>query len=116
MTLIGILAIIVVLSIPSQSYSRMKQFVDRPINPVECPAGQVKDWAGICWDKSVAKACITCAPGSAAPAENPSPQAAKASTAKNISICREILTKSSEAGSTASPSDIQECKAFFMVR
>ena len=64
----------------------------------------------------MAKACITCAPGSAAPAEKPSPEAAKASTAKNISICREILTKSSEAGSTASPSDIQECKAFFMVR
>ena len=84
--------------------------------PEPCPAGQVRDWAGFCWDKSVAKACITCAPGSAAPAEKPSPEVAKASTAKNISICREILTKSSEAGSTASPSDIQECKAFFMVR
>ena len=47
---------------------------------------------------------------------NPSPEAAKALTDKSISICREILTKSSEAGSTASPSDIEKCKAFFMVR
>jgi len=30
-----------------------------------CPAGQVRDWADICWDKSVAKACPTCELGSA---------------------------------------------------
>jgi hypothetical protein len=37
----------------------------------QCPAGKVKDWAGICFNKSEAKACPTCAPGSAAAAENP---------------------------------------------
>jgi hypothetical protein len=35
----------------------------------ECPSGQVKDWAGICFKESEAKACPTCAPGSAAAAE-----------------------------------------------
>jgi hypothetical protein len=37
----------------------------------ECPSGQIKDWAGICFNKSEAKACLTCAPGSAAAAEKP---------------------------------------------
>ncbi|MGC2574097.1 MAG: hypothetical protein WA364_21495 [Candidatus Nitrosopolaris sp.] len=37
-----------------------------------CPSGQIKDWAGICFKESEAKACPTCAPGSAAAAEKPS--------------------------------------------
>src|SRR5262249_54635872 len=36
-----------------------------------CPEGKVRDWAGICFNKNEAKACLTCAPGSAAPAEEP---------------------------------------------
>ena len=39
--------------------------------PEPCPAGKVRDWAGICFNKSEAKACLTCEPGSAAPAEKP---------------------------------------------
>jgi hypothetical protein len=37
-----------------------------------CSAGQIKDWAGICFKESEAKACPTCAPGSAAAAEKSS--------------------------------------------
>jgi hypothetical protein len=37
-----------------------------------CPFGQIKDWAGICFKESEAKACPTCAPGSAAAAEKSS--------------------------------------------
>ncbi|MGC2684155.1 MAG: hypothetical protein WA323_20020, partial [Candidatus Nitrosopolaris sp.] len=36
-----------------------------------CPAGEVKDWAGLCFKESEAKACPTCVPGSAAAAEKP---------------------------------------------
>jgi hypothetical protein len=32
----------------------------------KCSAGKVKDWAGICFPESEAKACLTCTPGSAA--------------------------------------------------
>jgi len=31
----------------------------------KCSAGKVKDWAGVCFPESEAKACPTCAPGSA---------------------------------------------------
>lgn len=37
-----------------------------------CPFGQIKDWAGICFKDSEAKACPTRAPGSAAAAEKSS--------------------------------------------
>jgi hypothetical protein len=67
MILISILAILlVVTTISSQSHVKKAS-----ASSESCPAGQVKDWAGICFNKSEAKACPTCAPGSAAPAEKP---------------------------------------------
>ena len=65
MILIGILAILlVVTTISSQSYVKKAS-----ASSESCPAGQLKDWLGICFNKSQAKACPTCAPGSAAAAE-----------------------------------------------
>jgi len=43
----------------------------------DCPSGQIKDWAGICFKESEAKACPTCAPGSAAAGEKSSTSAPK---------------------------------------
>lgn len=74
MTLIGILAILLMVStISSQSYVKKASALFTPMHGIgSCPAGKVRDWAGICFNKSEAKACLTCAPGScAAPAENP---------------------------------------------
>jgi hypothetical protein len=79
MTLIGILAILlVVTAISSQSYVKKASALFTPMHGIgSCPAGKVRDWAGICFNKSEAKACITCAPGSAAPAEKPESTAAE---------------------------------------
>ena len=84
MTLIGILAILLMVgTISSQSYVKKASAFFTPMHGVgSCPAGKVRDWAGICFNKSEAKACINCAPGSAAPAEKPTEAAEKpASTA-----------------------------------
>ena len=65
MILIGILAILlVVTAISSQSYVKKASAL---FGSGPCPAGKVRNWAGICFNKSEAKACLTCAPGSAAP-------------------------------------------------
>src|SRR5215472_1988341 len=70
MTLIGILAILLMVgTISSQSYVKKASALSFGSGP--CPAGKVRDWTGICFNKSEAKACPTCAPGSAAPAEKP---------------------------------------------
>jgi hypothetical protein len=53
----------------------------------QCSAGEVKDWAGICFNKSETKACPACAPGSAAAAEKP-----------NTSPPEEKITKTQPAG------------------
>jgi hypothetical protein len=66
------LILTMVATIPSQIYVKKASALFTPMHGIgSCPAGKVRDWAGICFDKSVAKACITCAPGSAAPAEKP---------------------------------------------
>ncbi len=54
-------SLLVLVTTSSQSYVQKAS-----ASSGSCPAGQVKDWAGICFNKSEAKACITCTPGSAA--------------------------------------------------
>jgi hypothetical protein len=72
MILIGILAILVVVIMSSQSYLKAseKTFTRGPsantTAGTNCPAGEVKDYTGICSKESEAKACPSCNPGSAA--------------------------------------------------
>ena len=59
-------------TISSQPYVRKTSAQFTPMHGIgSCSAGKVRDWAGICFNKSEAKACLTCAPGSAAPPEKP---------------------------------------------
>lgn len=102
MILIGILAILVVVTISSQSYVKKTSALFSPMYGIgSCPAGKVRDWVGICFDKSLAKACLTCAPGSAALVEKPSHTASeKAKNAAVIkAICHDLETKGGTGGS-----------------
>jgi hypothetical protein len=64
------LAVILLLAVLLLSVFSSVSYVKKA-SAAECPSGQIKDWAGICFNKSEAKACPTCAPGSAAAAEKP---------------------------------------------
>jgi len=66
MTLIGVLAILLMVStISSQSYVKKASAFLTPMHGIgHCPEGKVRDYAGICFNKDEAKACFFCAPGS----------------------------------------------------
>lgn len=54
----------------------------------KCSAGKVKDWAGVCFPESEAKACPTCAPGSAATSAKPmSENCLQTTTRSGESLC-----------------------------
>ncbi|MGB6528140.1 MAG: hypothetical protein WBF33_08540 [Candidatus Nitrosopolaris sp.] len=78
------LILTMVTTISSQSYVKKAS-----ASSESCPAGQVKDWAGICFNKSEARVCITCAPGSAAASEKPT----EAATEKSASTASEKPTE-----------------------
>jgi hypothetical protein len=65
------LAVILLFAVLLLSVFSSVSYVKKASASGECPSGQIKDWAGICFNKSEAKACLTCAPGSAAAAEKP---------------------------------------------
>ncbi|HEY6537347.1 MAG TPA: hypothetical protein VIY08_16360 [Candidatus Nitrosocosmicus sp.] len=73
MTLSGIIAILLVTTtISSQFYVQKTSAQFTPMHGMgSCSAGKVRDWAGICFNKNEARACLTCAPGSATPTEKP---------------------------------------------
>src|SRR5215472_9712341 len=92
MTLIGILAILLMVgTISSQSYVKKASAFFTPMHGIgSCPEGKVRDWAGICFNKSEAKACLTCEPGSAAAAEKPTEAAEKPETSAQAEANKEV--------------------------
>jgi len=79
------LILMMVATIPSQSYIKKAS-----ASSESCPAGQVKDWAGICFNKSEAKACPSCAPGSATAAEKPKSAAEKSEASAQVEANKEV--------------------------
>src|SRR5215831_10018821 len=92
------LILMMVATIPSQSYIKKAS-----ASSESCPAGQVKDWAGLCFNKSEAKACPSCAPGSAAAAEKPKSAAEKSEASAQVEANKEAegtMVKQQHLGSS----------------